>query len=82
MIVRNLLTFYVVADRTPGGGTSEIRGFQAILAEDGAWDLEKFRAWAENRKTPFPGPRGPQFKEKKVTTLSGTVVHNFFTIYT
>ena len=40
--------------------------------------MEKSRARAENGKTQFPGARGPKI-ERKVTTLSGMVVRNFFT---
>ena len=42
--------------------------------------LEKFWARAENRKTQFPGPRGPK-TGKKVTTLSRTFVRNLLTFY-
>ena len=31
-------------------------------------------------KRKFPGARGPEIEEKKVTTLSGMVVRNFFTL--
>ena len=42
--------------------------------------MEKSRAWVEiGKKTQFPGARGPQIEEKKVTTLSGMVVRNFVT---
>ena len=65
----------------PGAGNREIRVFRAILAQDGLWHLEKSRVRAENGKTQFPGARGPETEEKKVTTLSGMVVRNFFTFY-
>ena len=42
----------------PRVGNREIRGFQAILAQDGLWHLEKSRARAENGKMQFPGARG------------------------
>ena len=42
----------------------------------GRGHLDKFRAWTENRKTRFPGARGPE-TEKKVTRLSEMVVCNF-----
>ena len=49
-------------------GNGDLLGFGPVL---GRRHLEKFRARAENRKTQFPGARGPE-TEKKVTTLSGT----------
>ena len=51
------------------------------MDQDGLWHLEESRARAENGKTRFPGARGPEIEEKKVTTLSGMVVRNFFTLY-
>ena len=42
----------------------------------GLGHLEKFWAWAKNRKTQFPGARGT-FGEKNVATLSGMVFCNF-----
>ena len=45
-------------------GKREIRGFSAILAQDGCWHLEKSRAWAENGKSQFPGARGPKTETK------------------
>ena len=45
----NLFTVCALADWTPRGSKSQIRGFKAILAQDGPLHLEKF--WAENRKT-------------------------------
>ena len=42
----------------PGAGNRKIRGFQAILAQDGFWHLKKSRARAENGKMQFPGARG------------------------
>ena len=61
-------------------GKHEIRGFRAILAEGGRWHSEKSRNRAENGQSQFPGGRGPEIK-KKVTTVSGVVVRNFFTFY-
>ena len=49
----------------PLAGTREIRGVQAMLAQDGLWHLQKFRARAENgKKTQFPGARGPRLENK------------------
>ena len=42
--------------------------------------LREIPGLGRNRKTQFPGARGPE-TEKKVTTLSGMVVHKFFTFY-
>ena len=70
-----LFTFYVLPDRTPRGGKSRKTG---ILGHFGLWHSEKSRARTENRKTQFPGARGPE-SEKNVTTLSGIIVRNFFT---
>ena len=58
-------------------GNGDLVGVWPVL---GLGHLEKFRAWAENRKTQYPGARGPE-PEKKVPTLSGMVVRNFLTIY-
>ena len=67
--------------RTPGAENREIQVFQAILAQDRLWHLEKSRARAENgKKTHFFGARGLEM-ERKVTTLSGMVVRNFLVFY-
>ena len=63
----------------PGAGNREIRGFSAILAQDGLWQKSQVRA--ENRKTQFPGARGPEI-EKKVTTLSAGWVSATFLPFT
>ena len=40
--------------------------------------LEKFRDWAKNKKTPFPGAGGPEIEGGNFfTMLSGMVVRNF-----
>ena len=58
-------------------GNGDLLGFWPVL---GRGHSEKFRARAENRKTQFPGDRGPE-TEKKVTTLSGMVVRSFLSVY-
>ena len=45
----------------------------------GRGHLEKFRARVKNGKTQFPDARGPEIK--KITTLSGMGVRNFFILY-
>ena len=77
MVVRNFFTFYVLPDRTPRGGKSRNTG---ILGHFGLWHFGKSRAWAENgKKCNFPALGVPKAR-KKVTTLSGMVVRNFFTL--
>ena len=51
---------------------------QSHFGHFGLWHLEKSRARAENGNTQFAGARGPEI-DKKVTTLSGMVLRNFFT---
>ena len=87
MGVHIFFTHCVLADQTPQRRKTpnqtpnrEIRVFQAILTRDGLWHLEKSWARTENRKTQFPGARGPEIEEKKVTTLSGVVVPKNFTV--
>ena len=46
-------TFFSVGPPAAGNGDSEV--FWPFL---GVWHLEKFRAWAENTKTQFPGGGG------------------------
>ena len=59
--------------------TGRKRCFSGVLARFGAGAL-KLRAQAENRKTQFPGARGPETEGKNVTTLSGMVDRNFLTL--
>ena len=40
----------------------DLVGFWPVL---GRGYLDKFRAWTENRKTQFPGARGPKTEEKR-----------------
>ena len=68
-------TFFSVGP--PPVGNGDLLRFWKYL---GPGHLQKFRARAKNRKTQFAGARGPG-TEKKVTTLSGMVVRNFFTVY-
>ena len=58
-------------------GNGDLVGFWQNL---GPGHLEKFRTWAENRKTQFPDARGPKTR-KKITALSGMVVNNFLVAY-
>ena len=50
------------------------------MAQEGPWHLEKSQARAEIKKHIFPVLGVPK-QNKKVTTLSGMVVRNFFTLY-
>ena len=76
MVFPNFLgnNFFSVGPPTVGNGDLVV--FWPVL---GRRHLEKFWDWAKNRKTRFPGARGPKFEKKKVITLSGMVVRNFFT---
>ena len=47
--------------RTPLVGNSDVVVFWPVL---GLGHLDKFRAQAENRKTQFPGTRGPEIEKK------------------
>ena len=60
-----------------GAGNQEKRVFQAILAQDGLWHLEKSRARAENGKTQFPGARGPEIEKKKLPRYPGLLSATF-----
>ena len=66
MIVCNFFTFYVLPDRTPSGGKSQNTG---IVGHFGLWHLSSGANHGRGLKT-----------EKKVTTLSGMVVRNFFIV--
>ena len=76
MVFRNCIgtTFISVGPRLVGNGDLVV--FWPIL---GCGPLEKFRARTKNRKTQFPGARGPE-TENKITMLSGMVVRNFRTV--
>ena len=73
MVFRNFLRNNVFFGQTPAGN-GNLMVFWPVL---GRGYLEKFRDWANNRKTQFPGARGPEIEKKKVTTPSGMVVRNF-----
>ena len=77
MVFHNCLgnNFFLVGP--PPVGNGDLVGFWPIL---GRGHLEKFRAWAKNRKTQFPGARGPE-TEQKITTPSGMVVRKFLAVY-
>ena len=62
-----------------GAGNQEKRVFQAILAQDGLWHLEKSRDWGENRENTTSQRQGSR-NRKKSATVSGMVVPNFFTV--
>ena len=50
MVVRTFFTFTFCLTGSPQAGNRKIRGFQAILAQDGLLPLDKSRGWAENGK--------------------------------
>ena len=82
MVVRNFFTFYVWADRTPTGGKSQNMGLFSHFGLGRPLAIGEILGPGRNRKkkTQSPGARGPK-TEKKITTLSGMVVRNFFTFY-
>ena len=83
MVVPNFFYVSLVGqpDRPQGAGNREIRGFQAIMAQDGLWHLEKSWARAENGKKHNFLALGVRKLKKKVITRSRMVVRNFFTFY-
>ena len=60
MVFRNFLGKNFLSIGTPPIGNGDLLGFGLVR---GPGHLEKFRAWAENRKMLFPGARGT-FEEK------------------
>ena len=74
MVFRNFLGNNFFSVGPPPVGNGDLVVVWPVL---GGGHLEKFRDWAKNRKTQFPGARGPEIEEKKVTTLSGMVFRNF-----
>ena len=75
MVFRNFLGNNFFSVRPPPVGNGDLVVFWPVL---GHGHLEKFQDWAKNRKTQFPGARGPEIGEKKVITLTGTVVRTLF----
>ena len=73
MVYRTFLGDNFFSVGPPPVGNGDLVGFWPVL---GLGHLEKFWAWAKNRKTQFPGARGT-FGEKNVATLSGMVFCNF-----
>ena len=62
--------FFVVGP--PPVGNSDLVGFGPIL---GRRYLEKFRYRAKNRKTQFPGARGPETEKKKYHDVQDGCAH-------
>ena len=71
------LHFWFCLTGPSGTGNHEIREFQAILAQDGLWHLEKSRGWPKTGKYNFPvleallggNPDAPKISPRKCATL-------------
>ena len=82
MVVHNFLTVYVLTDRTPTGGKSQNMGFLGHFGLGQPLALAEVPGPGQNRKTQFPGARGPEAGEKKLPRypgwLSATFLHFMF----
>ena len=77
MVFRNFLGCNFFPVGPPPVGNGDLVGFWPVL---GLGHLKKFRTGAKNKKSQFPGARGPKMK-KTVITVSGMVFRNFLTVY-
>ena len=58
-------------------GSGDFVGFGPVL---GLGHLEKFRAWAENRKTNFPGAEGPETEKKSYHAIRDGCPQLFYSL--